>query len=262
MATFTCDVCGEKVVVSGSGLAAMMAAGAAQKENCRGPSATNPPKPPAAHAKVRKTKMALAEELSKAIRKGQNDTVLQMIRDRESLGLDINYQEGDTVRSSELSSSRVQVVNAPLYWAASRKNATATVALVEAGARVNCKNIFDHTPLYRAAMVGDDQLVSFLLGVGADPSLGLPAVRVAEEKGHSQCAQLLARFGFTRGDRGELGKKALVAANRVDLEQWFEAEVQRSAGTLLVSEEREEEAMRRLEVEQAMMNKGSCLPCA
>ena len=89
------------------------------------------------------------------------------------------------------------LANQPLHAAVAGSNPQARLRcarlLVEAGAHVNARQSGGFTPLMAAAQNGDEELASFLLESGSDPSArddqGRSAADIARAAGHEQLAQ-------------------------------------------------------------------------
>ena len=93
---------------------------------------------------------------------------------------------------------RKSVSGEALYTAANRGNAAFVKILVEAGADMNKKHLYD-TPLVSAVKGGHEECVEFLLNKGADVNITErcrgTAVDVAARNGHEACLNLLIKAG-------------------------------------------------------------------
>jgi uncharacterized protein len=80
----------------------------------------------------------------------------------------------------------------PLHSAAAAQNLAVSRLLVDRGAPVNDTQEGGFTPLHEAALNGDTELVSLLLGAGADPSIATDEGRrpadLARQGGHDDLA--------------------------------------------------------------------------
>ena len=89
----------------------------------------------------------------------------------------------------------------PLHDAVSRGDLTEVEALVDHGENINAAGRSGRTPLYYAALQGQNEVVSYLLEKGANPKIGAgwkgnnTPLHVAAQNGNLACVQLLLNNG-------------------------------------------------------------------
>lgn len=83
--------------------------------------------------------------------------------------------------------------------------------LLEEGANINVQMCIDNydTPLTLAASQGNEAMIQFLLEAGADPTQinrwGDDAARVAEKRGHDECARLIREWRERPSKKRQVG---------------------------------------------------------
>lgn len=85
-----------------------------------------------------------------------------------------------------------------LHYAANQDKLNIVKTLLDSGADINNQGNKGQTPLIRAALVGNAEIVTELLNRGADAcivdSYGKTALTWAEEKGHHQIVKILKNY--------------------------------------------------------------------
>ncbi|RPA86472.1 ankyrin repeat protein, partial [Ascobolus immersus RN42] len=79
-----------------------------------------------------------------------------------------------------------------LHIAAERERLAFALALINAGADIEAQDDLGQTPLHRAAWVGREKMVKFLLDAGADKGKGeTTALHLACRSGHASVVRVL-----------------------------------------------------------------------
>ena len=105
----------------------------------------------------------------------------------------------------------------PLHIASSNGHLQCVKILIEAGADVNSKNIFEKTPLHYASIKNNASIVSILLEKGANVDAvsdeNTTSLMMAAQCGHLEVVKLLLVAGANRELKNNYGWSALFLAN-------------------------------------------------